>query len=319
MSRIDEALRQAGRKTAPRPSEEQPASLESFPQASEPEQPFEPQSFGPEPADIAIEHSRPVPLAQDLIASHRDLTAERLVTHRNTDTIVVEQYRRLAGVLHQAQVDRGVKVVMLASAQPAEGKTLTAVNLALTLSESYKRRVLLIDADLRRPSVARVFGVPLQNGLSECLKTPELQSLKITNVSESLGLLLAGHADRDPMSGLTSGRMQEIINLAAASFDWVILDTPPVGLLTDAHLLSAMVDAAILVIDAGTTQHAVVQRAIESIGREKIVGVVLNRVEDRALAEASYYEYYGGSARARRRRRYLSGRSIVADVPEAVR
>ena len=313
MSRIDEALRQAGRKTAPQPSEEQPASLESFPQATEREDTFEPQA-----ADIAIETSRPVPSPPDVIAPHHDLTAERLVTHRNTDTVVVEQYRRLAGVLHQAQVDRGVKVVMLASAQPAEGKTLTAVNLALTLSESYKRRVLLVDADLRRPSVARVFGVPLQNGLSECLKSPELQSLKITNVSESLGLLLAGHADHDPMSGLTSGRMQEIINLAAATFDWVILDTPPVGLLTDAHLLSAMVDAAILVIDAGTTQHAVVQRAIDSIGREKIVGVVLNRVEDRALAEASYYEYYGGTARPRRRR-YLSGRGIVADAPEAVR
>src|SRR5687768_4400013 len=316
MSRIDEALRQAGKKTAPPPSDEQPASLESFPQASEREQAVEPQ-----PADIAIEMEadRPLQARQELIAPHHDLTADRLVTHRNTDTVVVEQYRRLAGVLHQAQMDRGVKVVMLASAQPAEGKTLTAVNLALTLSESYKRRVLLIDADLRRPSVAQVFGVPLQNGLSECLKTPELQSLKITNVTDSLGLLLAGHADHDPMSGLTSGRMQEIINLAAASFDWVILDTPPVGLLTDAHLLSAMVDAAILVVDAGTTQHVVVQRAIESIGREKIVGVVLNRVEDRALAEASYYEYYGGTAHTRRRRRYLSGRDIVADASGAAR
>jgi capsular exopolysaccharide synthesis family protein len=307
MSRIDEALRQAGRKPGGQPSEEQPAILESFPQALERDEPVEPQ-----PSDIAIEQSRP-------ITSHQSPTADRLVTDRNTGTVVVEQYRRLAGVLHQAQMDRGIKVVMLASAQPAEGKTLTAVNLALTLSESYRRRVLLIDADLRRPTVARVFGVPLQNGLSECLKTPELQSLKITNVTDSLGLLLAGHADHDPMSGLTSGRMQEIINLAAASFDWVILDTPPVGMLTDAHLLSAMVDAAILVIDAGRTQHAVVQRAIESIGRDKIVGAVLNRVEDRALAEAYYYNYYGAGARTKRLRRYLSGRSIVADAPGTVR
>src|SRR5688572_5190067 len=315
MSRIDEALRQAGRKAAAQPSEEPQASLESFPQASEPERQPQPQyAVEPERLDIAVQDSA----VQDsaVIRSHHDITAERLVTHRNTDTVVVEQYRRLAGVLHQAQMDRGVKVVMLASAQPAEGKTLTAVNLALTLSESYKRRVLLIDADLRRPSVAQVFGVPLQNGLSECLKTPELQSLKITNVTDSLGLLLAGHADHDPMSGLTSGRMQEIINLAAASFDWVILDTPPVGLLTDAHLLSAMVDAAVLVIDAGATQHAVVQRAIESIGREKIVGVVLNRVEDRALAEASQYKYYDDASRKKRRRKYLPGKAIVTSTPE---
>src|SRR5918999_1612472 len=146
MSRIDEALRQAGRKPWGQPSEEQPAILESFPQALERDEPVEPQ-----PSDIAIEQSRP-------ITSHQSPTADRLVTDRNTGTVVVEQYRRLAGVLHQAQMDRGIKVVILASAQPAEGKTLTAVNLALTLSESYKRRVLLVDADLRQPSVARVFG-----------------------------------------------------------------------------------------------------------------------------------------------------------------
>ena len=78
---------------------------------------------------------------------------------------------------------------MLASAQAAEGKTLTAANLALTLSESYKRRVLLIDADLRRPSVAKVFGLPPASGLSECLKSSELQALRITNVTDSRLLL----------------------------------------------------------------------------------------------------------------------------------
>jgi capsular exopolysaccharide synthesis family protein len=208
---------------------------------------------------------------------------------------------------------------MVASAQTAEGKTLTAVNLALTLSESYKRRVLLIDADLRRPTVGKVFNVPAATGLSECLKSPELQALRITNVTDSLGLLLAGAPDQDPMSGLTSGRMQEIIEQAAAGFDWVLIDTPPVGLLTDAHLLSAMVDAAILVIDAGRTQHAVIQRAIENIGREKIVGVVLNRVEERALADASHYKYYEDSHGINRLRKYLPRRAVVANAPESAR
>ena len=83
---------------------------------------------------------------------------------------------------------------------------------------------------------------------------------------------------------------RELSTRAAANFDWVIVDTPPIGLLTDTHLLSAMVDSAVLVIDAGRTQYAIMQQAIESIGREKIVGVVLNRVEERALADASDYE-----------------------------
>lgn len=310
MSRIDEALRQAGRNPPAASAGAQDASLNAFPAtASEGEATRAPER--PRPA--VIQKSAAMGAA---MPASMDLSAERLIIHKNAEPVVIEQYRRLAGILHQAQVERGVKVVMLASAQTAEGKTLTAVNLALTLSESYKRRVLLIDADLRRPSVGRVFGLPPASGLSECLKSSELQALRITNITESLGLLLAGTADDDPMSGLTSGRMQEIIEHAAAGFDWVILDTPPVGLLTDAHLLAAMVDAAVLVIDAGTTQHAVVQRAIESIGREKIVGVVLNRVEERALADASHYKYYDDLPRTTRFRKYLSGRAVAASAPE---
>ena len=256
MSRIDEALRQAGRKTPAASSGDHTDSLDAFPAAL----------VESEAVAVAERPRHPVAIHESAVMpSPMDVSAERLITHSNAENVVVEQYRRLAGILHQAQVERGVKVVMLASAQAAEGKTLTAVNLALTLSESYKRRVLLIDADLRRPSVGRVFGLPPASGLSECLKSSELQALRITNVTDSLGLLLAGTADHDPMSGLTSGRMHEVIEQAAASFDWVIIDTPPVGLLTDAHLLAAMVDAAVLVIDAGTTQHAVVQRAIQSI------------------------------------------------------
>jgi len=308
MSRIEEALRQAGRKTPAASSGDHNESLDAFPAAL-------PQG---DVVAVAQRPGQPVAIHESAVMpSPMDFAAERLITHSNAQNVVVEQYRRLAGILHQAQVERGVKVVMLASAQAAEGKTLTAVNLALTLSESYKRRVLLIDADLRRPSVGKVFGLPPASGLSECLKSSELQALRITNVTDLLGLLLAGTADHDPMSGLTSGRMHEVVEQAAASFDWVIIDTPPVGLLTDAHLLSAMVDAAVLVIDAGTTQHDVVQRAIQSIGREKIVGVVLNRVERRALAEASQYKYYDD--RKKGLRRFLGGRPIVASGPETAR
>ena len=301
MGRIEDALRQAGKHTPENPDESQGAGLETFP-------------AGPETIDSPAATVVPSRLQEAIAPGGGPRDLERLVLHRDTEPVVVEQFRRLAAVLHHAQADRGVKVVMLASAQAAEGKTLTSVNLALTLSESYRRRVLLIDADLRRPSVGRIFGVTSATGLSDCLKSRELQSLRVTNVTDSLGLLLAGDADRDPMAGLTSGRMQEIIEQAAATFDWVILDTPPVGLLTDAHLLAAMVDAAILVIDAGTTQHAVVQRAIESIGREKIVGVVLNRVADDALADATYYEYTHDATRKKRRRGYLPGREMITDT-----
>jgi capsular exopolysaccharide synthesis family protein len=316
MSRIDEALRQAadaGRLTA------QPAAKPDTTTPKPDTNGLEGFLAGPR-AEESTQRIVEARIAEPVVAHQGSFAAEseRLVGQGNADAVVVEQYRHLAAVLHQAQVERGIKVVMLASAEAAEGKTLTAANLALTLSESYRRRVLLIDADLRRPSLGRLFGVSAVSGLSECLKSDAQEPLRLTSLSASLSLLPSGRADDDPMSGLTSGRMQQIIDQATASFDWVIIDTPPVALLTDAHLLSAMIDAAVLVIDAGATQCAAVQRAIESIGREKIVGVVLNRVEDAALEEAAYYQYYGYSGGTRRRRSYLTARprderAMVAD------
>jgi protein-tyrosine kinase len=219
-------------------------------------------------------------------------SSEKLVITSRPEQSTVEQYRKLAATLHHAQVDRDLKVVMVSSAVSGDGKTLTSTNLALTLSESYRRRVLLIDADLRRPSVHEVFQVPNKNGLTECLAAETEHRLPLIQASPYLSLLLAGRPDSDPMSGLTSGRMQRLVSEAAATFDWVIIDTPPVVLLPDANLLAAMVDAAILVIGAGKTPYKLITRAVEALGRDKILGVVLNRVDRSCLAGGYGYGYY---------------------------
>jgi capsular exopolysaccharide synthesis family protein len=218
--------------------------------------------------------------------------AEKLVVTSRPEQSTVEQYRKLAATLHHAQVERDLKVVMVSSAVSGDGKTLTSTNLALTLSESYRRRVLLIDADLRRPSVHEVFQVKNQAGLSESLKAETEHRLPLIQASSYLSLLLAGRPDSDPMSGLTSSRMHRLIGDAAATFDWVIIDTPPVVLLPDANLLAAMVDAAILVIGAGKTPYKLITRAIDALGRNKILGVVLNRVDRSCLAGGYGYGYY---------------------------
>jgi capsular exopolysaccharide synthesis family protein len=197
-------------------------------------------------------------------------------------------------------VDRSIRVVMIASALPGEGKTLTATNLALTLSESYRRRVLLIDADLRRPSQHDVFQVPNVSGLSDGLAAEAEHKLSLVQISPLLSLLTAGRPEPDPMGALTSERMRRVINEAAAAFDWVILDTPPVGLLTDANLLAAMVDVAVIVVRAGLTPVAAVQRATEAIGRERVLGIVLNGVDDQTLSRREGYGYaylYGYGSR----------------------
>ena len=218
--------------------------------------------------------------------------AEKLVVTERPEQSTIEQYRKLAATLHHAQTERQLKVVMVSSAVSGDGKTLTSTNLALTLSESYRRRVLLIDADLRRPSVHEVFQVKNVTGLTDSLKAENDRRLPLIQASAYLSLLLAGRPDSDPMSGLTSSRMRRLIGEAAATFDWVIIDTPPVVLLPDANLLAAMVDAAILVIGAGKTPHKLIMRAIDALGRNRILGVVLNRVDPSCLAGGYGYGYY---------------------------
>ena len=221
---------------------------------------------------------------------------EKLVISLAVNQAAVEQYRKLAASLHQLQMERGTKIIMVASAMAGEGKTLTAANLALTLCESFHRRVLLIDADLRRPAVHKVLNVMNVSGLNDALGAPEDQKLTIIEVSPRLSVLPAGRPNPDPMRCLTSARMRSIVQEAAAKFDWVVLDTPPVELLPDASLMVEMVDGVVLVVSAGRTPFKSIERAVNAIDRKRIVGVVLNRVVDTKAAH--YYDYYGGGGAA---------------------
>jgi capsular exopolysaccharide synthesis family protein len=252
----------------------------------------------------AIEHPVRPPAAHDApappgaphkVASHVDAQA-RLVTGTSS-TVSIEQYRKLAATLHDAQMESQLKTVMITSALPGEGKTLTAVNLALTLSESYARRVLVIDADLRGPSMHDAFAVSNTRGLGEALH--DGGELTFVPVSERLVVLPAGTPGPAPLAGLTSARMAEIVKECSARFDWVLIDTPPIGVLTDAQVLARLVGAVLLVVGAGTTPADAVERAVAELGgSEAIFGLVLNRVEQRRIPSAHYYGHYK-AARAR--------------------
>jgi capsular exopolysaccharide synthesis family protein len=218
--------------------------------------------------------------------------AEKVVADTNMSAVSREQYRRLAAVLHDAQGNNGLRVIMVASAAPGEGKTLTATNVALTLSDSYRRRVLLIDADLRRPTLHHVFRLNTTSGLIDGLESSAEVKLVLRQVSPYLSVLPAGRPTSDPMAGLTSVRMRRLIDEAKETFDWVIIDTPPLMLLPDAHLLSSLVDGAVLVIKANSTPHDMVKRTVDIIGRERVIGVVLNQAESHA--HHGGYGGYGG-------------------------
>jgi capsular exopolysaccharide synthesis family protein len=295
MTRVSEALARAAQNTAPEP--EPVEAHDTFPaEAPVDTWPAEMDAgllrpVGAEADDGGDARIEPDATATVLRESARDA---KLVTQGRAQSVPVEQYRRLAARLHLAQAEAGTRVVMVTSAVSSEGKTLTATNLALTLSESYKRRVLLIDADLRRPWVHELFRLPNLTGLNDGVRADVDRKVPLIAVSDYLSVLTAGRPDPDPMSVLASDRMRRILNDAGKAFDWVIVDTPPVAVLSDAHLLARLVDTVVLVVKAGSTQHDAMARAIEAVGRDRILGVVLNCADEpRQLA----YHYYGYGVR----------------------
>ena len=214
------------------------------------------------------------------------------------NAVALEQYRRLAATLHDAQVEKGLKAIVVTSSIPREGKTLTAVNLALTLTESYGRRVLLIDADLRCPRLHQMFGIPNNTGLTDVLRVERLgrAAVNVTEASKSLSPLLtllpSGRPDPNPQAGLSSDRMRQLVDDCAQRFDWVILDTPPLALQSDAQLLARLTQAVVFVIRAQSTPFTVVERAVAELGRDCIIGTVLNGVDESALPDIAYYGDY---------------------------
>lgn len=280
MGRVEEAMRRASigplETTVAAPETAAPASVERFPGESRREAERRPL--------VAAESTVPANLLDTIVPG----LAGKVVIDPSIDGAVREQYRRLATSLHAAQATNGLKLVMVSSAVPEEGKSLTAANLAMTLSESYQRRVLLVDADLRLPSLHLIFGVDDGAGLTEALLAAEDGPLPLRRLSANLTLLPAGRPTAEPMQVLASERMHRLLTDARDAFDWVVIDTPPVGLLSDARMLSEAVDGVLLLVRADSTPYDIVQRAVAVVGPDRVIGLVLNRAE---LPEGPHYRY----------------------------
>jgi protein-tyrosine kinase len=217
----------------------------------------------------------------------------KLLADPNVAPAAREQYRQLAATLHNAQTASGLKVIMIASAVAGEGKTLTAANLALTFAESYQRSVLLVDADLRRPSLHKLFEIrePARSG--DRVSLPQRHAPRVWQLTARLGLLTTTVPFAAPMAELTSERMRQAIQEARHTFDWIIIDTPPVALLSDASLLASVVDGTVMVVKARSTPLDLVKRALDTVGRQKTLGVVLNAASRRPQdSPYGYDEYY---------------------------
>jgi len=300
MGRIQDAMKRAAEEAAGKPRDARALANETFPEEAAAETApaldsaeaaeFEAGELALSPPEEAPRVNGSQPPASGVLQTFPASLRAKIVVDATMQPSSREQYRRLAAALHHAKEASGLKVVMIASAVAGEGKSLTASNLALTFSESYQRSVLLIDGDLRRPSLHRLFKIDAPGGLGDALMEVEDTELALYQVSERLSILPAGKPNSDPMAGLTSVRMRRVLDEAREGFDWVFIDTPPVGLLSDANLLSAMVDATVLVIRADRTPFHLVQRAVDALGPDRILGAVLNQAT--ATLHGYAYEYY---------------------------
>ena len=202
---------------------------------------------------------------------------------------IAESYRQLRTAVLLSSASHAPRTILVTSSQPSEGKTTTSTNLAISLSQT-GASVLIVDCDLRRPRLHKVFGVKNSRGLSNYLSgTGELASL-VQPALPNLFVLPVGPLPPNPAELLGSVRMKQTVELLQNSFDYVILDSPPVASFADSLILSAMVEGVILVVKAGFTSREVATRTkahLQTVGA-KILGVVINHIK---LQPHDYYYY----------------------------
>jgi protein-tyrosine kinase len=210
-----------------------------------------------------------------------------------------EQFRTLRSRLYHLRDDQHVHTLLITSAGPGEGKTFVASNLAQAIVRQPDRRVLLIDADLRRARLHVPFGAPPAPGLAEYLRG-EVDEAAVMQCGgeDNLFLIPGGDEVANPSELLSNGRLATLLNRVGPLFDWVLLDSPPCLPVADASILANSCDAVLFVVRAGTTPSEVAQRAVQELQGRHVAGVVLNAIEEIDGYGAYYYQAYGYSAEA---------------------
>jgi protein-tyrosine kinase len=216
----------------------------------------------------------------------------------------VEQFRSLRSRIFQARYEAPVKTLLISSGLPSEGKSFVAANLAMSLVRNSANNILLIDGDLRRPTLHKLLGAPEVPGLSEYLAgTAEIKDIlqRAENPKAevdagglaNLTFIPSGKCGDNSSELVANRRVEELIATLAPHFDWILIDSPPVLAVTDAVELSHAADAVLLIARGGSTTYATAQVTQSTFSSSRILGFVLNDVKEVPRGGYSYYNYYG--------------------------
>jgi protein-tyrosine kinase len=214
-----------------------------------------------------------------------------LITLTSPKSPISEQYRTIRTNIQFSTVDRPIRSILVTSACPGEGKSTTSANLAVVFAQQGKK-VLFIDADLRRPTMHYTFRLDNHVGLTNVLtKQVSLEKAVQSTEQENLYVLTSGPIPPNPAELLGSSSMKELLEQAFIQYDFVLFDTPPVLAVTDAQILANLCDGIVLVVSSGKTEIEAAQKAKEALAnaKGKLLGVVLN---NKKMKESQYYYYY---------------------------
>lgn len=218
-----------------------------------------------------------------------------LITHLYPKSTVSEQYRMIRSNIMFSGVDKEIKKLVVTSAAPSAGKSTTAANIAVAYAQAGKK-VLLIDGDLRKPTVHYTFEIKNVFGLSNLITEQIGLDKAVQNTQvENLSILASGPIPPNPSELLGSKRFKELIESFEQYFDMIIIDTPPVLAVTDAVIMSTVADGTILVtnVETNNKQHLIKAKEVLQKSDANILGIVLNNVEKSSKDDYYYYEYYG--------------------------
>lgn len=306
MSRVHDALRKAAQETS---APAKPAARRTAVAPSEPGLPPSPHAtVAPEPASVAVEDAPPRPFIDSAELDELEnfiLNAREVPYNPLPDALLVnpvkpreapaEEFRTLRTRLNHLQTLQPLHTLVVTSASPAEGKSFTATNLAVTQSQLADKRVLLADFDFRRPTVDKTFQIDCTPGITDYLQGKARVGDILRRISGTqLYLMTAGESVMNPLELLNLKECKALIHAVRDHFDWVILDSPPLLFAADGNLLATMCDGTILVVRIGSTTFDAVTRALQSLCENNVLGTVVNGARRGELYSkyTYYHDYY---------------------------